>query len=176
VSLYNIMMGVYPAWPALLAFLGLNRERVPRFRDCYVEDGYIKVLHRAGGNVRSYYTTEHAALKAIPEYVSETDWPQLDTTYGVYTFKVMKELQPLVDKALETYGPRDPLQLIERVCLMKGDPITDLHVRQSFDYFHKHVGVKLEELSAAGKNPIAILDSDHPWPKDISIPNPLDEG
>jgi hypothetical protein len=57
-GLYNMLFGSNPAWPAILATLGLTPNDVGRYRDCYVEkrdDGaYHVVVHtRNGGGNRS---------------------------------------------------------------------------------------------------------------------------
>lgn len=52
-SLYSMVFGQNGAADAILATLGLTRESVGRFRDCFVAKGEIAVYTRNGGGNRS---------------------------------------------------------------------------------------------------------------------------
>jgi hypothetical protein len=100
VSLYNILHGVDPDAEALLAHLGTTRGAVPRFRDCYIEDGKICLYTRMGGGNRGHwdmYETDPGAncdcpgciaeryLPTLPGYLynEDDDW---DSTYANYYY------------------------------------------------------------------------------------------
>jgi hypothetical protein len=51
-TLYNIMFEQNPKGDVILATLGLTRQDVGRFRDCFVADGKIAVYTRNGGGNR----------------------------------------------------------------------------------------------------------------------------
>lgn len=51
-SLYNLMFGQSEYSTSILATLGLTKESVGRFRDCFVADGEIAVYTRNGGGNR----------------------------------------------------------------------------------------------------------------------------
>jgi hypothetical protein len=55
VSLYNMLFGVNPMSDVLLAALGLDRAKVGRFRDCYIDGKFIVVHTRNGGGNRDHW-------------------------------------------------------------------------------------------------------------------------
>lgn len=75
-SLYNALFGVNPVADVLLACLGTTRDRVPRFRDCFLDDGCIVIHTRTGGGNRDFYESEEECRSAYPEYFEGDDPPK----------------------------------------------------------------------------------------------------
>lgn len=70
-SLYNALFGTNSNADILLASLGITRANVPRFRDCYLEDGKIVIYTRTGGGNRHYYESVKSCRDEYPEYFKE---------------------------------------------------------------------------------------------------------
>jgi len=79
-SFYNLIFGENPASDVLLATLGLSRDDVGRFRDCFVSDGKIVVYTRNGGGNRECWHLDepeygnpnckhHVILKEVDEKI-----------------------------------------------------------------------------------------------------------
>ncbi len=108
-SLYNLVHGENPFSSVLLAMLGITRNDVPRYRDCFWTGEHIAIHTRTGGGNRdSYdspesrreaypeiYDTEEAVnagpfnrdLQALPTYVRDED-DDFDSTYATFYFTV----------------------------------------------------------------------------------------
>mgnify|MGYP003586944994 CR=1 FL=1 len=84
-SLYNMLFGMNPDSDKLLSLLGATKEDFGRFRDVYMEDGYIIVHTRCGGGNREDY---------FPDWVEDHPWyshdedDSFDYTYADIYFKV----------------------------------------------------------------------------------------
>ena len=84
-SLYNMLFGTNPSADQLLKLLDATREDFGRFRDVYVEDGFIVVHTRCGGGNREDY---------FPDWVEDHPWyshdedGSFDNTYADIYFKV----------------------------------------------------------------------------------------
>ena len=108
-SMYNMLFGVNKVAPILLATLGLDQSKVPRFRDAYIQDGKIVIYTRTGGGNRPYYESLDECkenypddfegdekyiptgpwnedLRALPEFVEDFD-EDFDETYANFYFK-----------------------------------------------------------------------------------------
>jgi hypothetical protein len=70
-SLYNALFGKNPLSTTFLKVLGLTEDKVPRFRDCYLDDDRIVVYTRTGGGNRDYYENEESCRENFPEYFGE---------------------------------------------------------------------------------------------------------
>lgn len=105
-GLYNMVLGVNEAAGALLAMLGLNPAKVPRFRDCWW-DGTNIVLHtRTGGGNREYYESKESCedrtyegpfntdLRKLPTYVRDED-DSFDCTYANFYYTLPPEYEHL---------------------------------------------------------------------------------
>ena len=99
-----MLFGANPHASVILATLGLDRESVGRFRDCYVTEGKIAVYTRnGGGNRRCWHSDEpengnatckhRVVTKDAPVYafMAKDDWPEgkapgnwFETRGGVY--------------------------------------------------------------------------------------------
>ena len=122
-SLYNMIHGENPLAVALLGVLGLTRDAVPRYRDCWWTDEMIAVHTRTGGGNRDYYESESRCRSNYPEYFTGPDDPSgpwnkdlraiegfeydeddgFDTTYATFYFKP----SPVISKALAGLQAQD---------------------------------------------------------------------
>ena len=103
-SLYNMLFGVNSAAPLLLAMLGIDKNAVPRFRDCFLADGKIVIHTRTGGGNREAYEAENDALTTLPGYVSDSD-DDFDCTYANFIFEVPVKFAHLLGKIPEGVDP-----------------------------------------------------------------------
>ena len=84
-SLYNMLFGMNPDTDKILNVLGKTREDFGRFRNVYLDEGYIVVHTRNGGGNREDY---------FPEWVEDHPWyshdedDDFDCTYADIYFKV----------------------------------------------------------------------------------------
>lgn len=112
-SLYNMINGVNPMTPILLAMLGINISNVPRFRDCYFDGENIVIYTRTGGGNRDWYESPQSCrdnypesfdgedeptgpwnsdLQALPGYVRDED-DDFDSTYASFYFNVSPHME-----------------------------------------------------------------------------------
>ena len=121
-SLYNMLFGENPFAELLLHVLGTTRDRVPRYRDCFLtEEGNIVIHTRTGGGNRDLYDSaenykaeypeasadelqgpfnEH--LRALPGFQGDAD-DDFDSTYANFTYEVPAVARDMV-KTLQTLG------------------------------------------------------------------------
>jgi hypothetical protein len=84
-SLYNMVFGMNPDSDKLLAILGTTREEFGRFRNVFMEDGFIVVHTRCGGgNREDYFPTW---VETHPWYSHDED-DDFDCTYANIYFKI----------------------------------------------------------------------------------------
>jgi hypothetical protein len=88
-SLYNLLFGTNPFSNVLLQMLGVSRDDVPRFRDCFLnEEGTEIIIHtRTGGGNRDEYESENDALTLIGGYKFDAD-DDFDCTYADFHYAV----------------------------------------------------------------------------------------
>lgn len=86
-SLYNLVFGMNPDADKILQFLGKTREDFGRFRNVYLEDGYIVVHTRNGGGNREDYEYVFDEMSEHPWYSHDED-DDFDCTYANIYFKV----------------------------------------------------------------------------------------
>lgn len=91
-SLYNLVHGENNFASVLLAMLGLSRDEVPRYRDCYWTGEHIAIHTRTGGGNREDYEDGNAYLVSQPTYVRDDD-DDHDSTYATFYFTVPEPLQ-----------------------------------------------------------------------------------
>lgn len=124
-SLYNALFGFNPHAPLLLSFLGITANDVPRFRDCFVDDGQIVVYTRTGGGNREYY--ENAAsrareyedseysgpwnddLRALAGFVRDED-DDFDCTYASFYFEPSPDIAKLVGQLVAIGAESNPAE------------------------------------------------------------------
>ena len=129
-GLYNILFGQNPQAEVILATLGLTKEDMGRFRDCFVAHGEIAVYTRNGGNNR--HCVQDYENGGWPDGPAETDCGQtgcygciishrlpqhpcylrdsdddFDTTYATVYFRFPEEFAEGL-QALDQGQPFDP--------------------------------------------------------------------
>lgn len=128
-SLYNALFGVNPYAPLLMGFLGVGPGDVPRFRDCYIEDGKIAIHTRTGGGNRAFYENEARCKAEYPEYFDGSEdapsgpWnddlrglpgftydrdDDFDCTYATFYYNPSPEVAKLVAQLGEIGGSQNP--------------------------------------------------------------------
>ena len=86
-SLYNMLFGVNADADRLLALLGYTRADCGRFRDVFVDDGYLIIHTRNGGGNREDYRDVFHAMSQHPWYSHDVD-DDFDPTYANIYFKI----------------------------------------------------------------------------------------
>ena len=86
-SLYNLVFGMNPDSDKLLALLGKTKADFGRFRNVYLEDGYIIVHTRNGGGNREDYEDVFDEMSEHPWYSHDAD-DDFDCTYASIYFKI----------------------------------------------------------------------------------------
>ena len=86
-SLYNMIFGMNPDADKLLEFLGKTKEDFGRFRNVYLDDGFIVVHTRNGGGNREDYEDVFDEMAEHPWYSHDED-DDFDCTYANIYFKV----------------------------------------------------------------------------------------
>ena len=86
-SMYNMLFGVNPDTDTLLSLLGKTAGDFGRFRNVYMEDGYIIVHTRNGGGNREDYEDVFDEMSEHPWYSHDAD-DDFDYTYANIYFKV----------------------------------------------------------------------------------------
>ena len=86
-SLYNMVFGMNPDSDKLLEVLGKTTADFGRFRNVYMEDGFIVVHTRNGGGNREDYEDVFDEMSEHPWYSHDED-DSFDCTYANIYFKV----------------------------------------------------------------------------------------
>ena len=86
-SMYNMLFGVNPDTDTLLSLLGKTAGDFGRFRNVYMEDGYIIVHTRNGGGNREDYEDVFDEMSEHPWYSHDED-DSVDYKYANIYFKV----------------------------------------------------------------------------------------
>lgn len=86
-SLYNLLHGVNPDTETLLNVLGYTTGDFGRFRNVYVQDGFIIVHTRCGGGNREDYSEVFSMAEDHPWYSHDQD-DDFDSTYADIFFKL----------------------------------------------------------------------------------------
>lgn len=89
-SLFNMVFGENPSADKLLEVLNLNKGDFGRYRDVFVEDGFIVVHTRNGGGNRDEYEDVFDELAAHPWHSHDADC-DFDNTYANIYFKVPED-------------------------------------------------------------------------------------
>lgn len=106
-GLYNLFFGENKQADVLLAALGLTRDSVGRYRDCYIENGEIALYTRNGCNNREHWEFSFAEyqegedcpcpgcvityqLPKHPCYLRDQD-DDFDATYATVYFRFPEE-------------------------------------------------------------------------------------
>ena len=70
-SLYNLLHGENQSADLLLGLLGITREDVPRYRDCWFDGKRIVIHTRTGGGNRDFYEHPDVCRENFPEYFED---------------------------------------------------------------------------------------------------------
>lgn len=109
-SLYNMLHGVNPFASFLLTLIGVDPDMIPRFRDCYVNDEGLIVIHtRTGGGNREHYEDGNEYLQEIEGYVRDED-DSFDCTYANFYYKPDELFKPVVDGIKEMSAAETPAE------------------------------------------------------------------
>jgi hypothetical protein len=77
----------------LLKMLGVEKEEIGRYRDCYIIEGeHIVVLPRTGGGNREYHEDDNSMLQNLESYSHDKDC-EFDSTYVVFYFNVRRNIR-----------------------------------------------------------------------------------
>ncbi len=94
-SLYNMVFGMNPDSGKLLEILGKTQGDFGRFRNVYMEDGYIVVHTRNGGGNREDYEDVFEEMSMHPWYSHDQD-DDFDCTYANIYFKLPEDEKLMV--------------------------------------------------------------------------------
>lgn len=94
-SLYNMVFGMNPDSDKLLELLGKTAADFGRFRNVYMEDGYIVVHTRNGGGNREDYEDVFDEMSEHPWYSHDED-DSFDCTYANIYFKLPEDEKLMV--------------------------------------------------------------------------------
>lgn len=89
-SMYNMLFGMNPDSDKLLSLLGKTAGDFGRFRNVYMEDGFIVVHTRNGGGNREDYEDVFDEMSGHPWYSHDAD-DDFDCTYANIYFKVPED-------------------------------------------------------------------------------------
>lgn len=119
-SLYNTVCGENPHADKLLGLLGITREQIPRYRDCYARDGKIVVLTRTGGKNRAEY--RNAAFTVVDYVYRRTAaWRRIDaddtfdSTFAHWHFYLPPAQDNAIGKIEKEQGYYDPMTIFQQV-------------------------------------------------------------
>lgn len=106
-SLYNMIFGSNPDANKLLELLGKTQADFGRYRDVYVEDGYIVVHTRNGGGNRESYEEVFEEMSQHEWYSHDED-DDFDCTYANIYFKIPEDkLQSFVGLLDQGHNPAE---------------------------------------------------------------------
>jgi hypothetical protein len=111
--MYNMLFGTNDKASVLLACIGVSPNSIPRFRDCYIENGKIVIYTRTGGGNREFYESQESCRDNYPEYFDGKEDPSgpwnsdlrksqhflydqdddYDCTYAYFFYKFPEEYQ-----------------------------------------------------------------------------------
>jgi len=105
-SLYNQLFGVDPLAEYYLRVIGLKRESIPCFRDCYLwceKTGELRIClyARIGGNNRKDYRTALETLSRNMYWLSDTD-DDFDPTFCIIEFSIPDDCRDDIESLIST--------------------------------------------------------------------------
>ena len=134
-SLYNAICGTNPFAPSLLAILG--NPKIPRYRDCYVDEAdNIVILTKTGGERRASYESAEVwqansqdltpwdkpdcegpwneDLRKITGFIEDKD-DDWDGNFAYFYYSVPEGMADIVAEIKEKQGIYDPLGTFRQV-------------------------------------------------------------
>lgn len=94
-SMYNMLFGVNPDTEQLLSLLGKTTADFGRFRNVYMDEGFIVVHTRNGGGNREDYEYVFDDMSEHPWYSHDED-DSFDCTYANIYFRVPENRKDFV--------------------------------------------------------------------------------
>lgn len=114
-SLYNMLFGSNPSSEQLLSLLGKTQGDFGRYRDVFVEDGFIVVHTRNGGGNREDYEYVFEEMSEHPWYTHDAD-DDFDCTYANIYFKIPEDkMQTYVALLNQGHNPSESWQKVLEV-------------------------------------------------------------
>ena len=117
-SMYNMLFGMNPDSDKLLGLLGKSKADFGRFRNVYMEDGYIVVHTRNGGGNREDYEDVFDEMSEHPWYSHDED-DSFDCTYANIYFKVPEHHKDFVAIMQLNEGSNPKTQWAELFAMME---------------------------------------------------------
>ena len=128
-SLYNALFGENPLSELLLTALGISRDDVPRYRDCYLDGDEIVIHTRTGGGNRNSYETEERCRRNYPEFFENGQsrsgpwnsdlrkipgfkWDEdddFDSTYADFRYEIPEAFKAIFDNLRELGAAEKPV-------------------------------------------------------------------
>jgi hypothetical protein len=86
-NLYNMLVGENEYADILLKVLGVEKQNIGRYRDCFFNGEHIVIFTRTGGGNREYHEDDNAMLQNLNHYSHDKD-DEYDHTYAWFYFNV----------------------------------------------------------------------------------------
>jgi hypothetical protein len=151
-SLYHALFGLNPFSNMLLEMLGTTPDRIPRYRDCYLnEDGSEIIIHtRTGGGNRSSYEKggeyweegqiDNDALRALPGFKSDAD-DDFDCTYADFHYEVPEAFRSQVELLRQLGAVQNPGERWQKLLTdLKGGDTSKPGVKRALEVGEKIMG------------------------------------
>jgi len=118
-----MLFGENQAASILLKILNIEKSDIPRFRDCFLNDGFIIIHTHTGGGNRDFYDEPNeenlegpwnTTLKNNMYFVRDED-DDFDSTYANFYFSFPDEYKDDLDalsKGTENYKPSEKWQMV----------------------------------------------------------------
>lgn len=103
-SLYNMLAGYNPSTEQIMNLLELSPGDFGRYRDVYIQEGYIVVHTRCGGGNRDDYEDMFDSVSEHPWYSHDEDC-DFDSTYADIYFKLPEDAARSVAGLLDQGQP-----------------------------------------------------------------------
>lgn len=130
-SLYNLVHGENPFASVLLSMLGITRDDVPRYRDCFWTGEQIVVHTRTGGGNRDDYEDGNSFLQGLPTYISDAD-DDYDSTYANFYFTVPETVKWVIPQ-IQAEGKSPAEKWHEALERIKTADVNDPQVKRVMD-------------------------------------------
>lgn len=160
-SLYNMVMGINPYGPGLMALLGIDPRMVPRLRDCYVdvEAKQVVVLTRTGGGNRLGYAEENAWMESRPGFVKTED-DDYDSTFAKFWYAVDAKDADIIDEVAKAQGPFDPMKRFQALVEEMGSANPSPAAQEALAKGKAMLKPVFDAIRDNTEGNIAILDED----------------
>lgn len=150
-SLYNMLFGTNPFSGVLLQMLGVTREEVPRYRDCFLnEDGTEIIIHtRTGGGNREDYEDGNNYLTLVDGYKFDAD-DDFDCTYADFHYEVPEACKSQVTLMKDLGAVTNPAERWQEVLDgLRGRDTSKPDVQRAIAVGEQIMGQIMKSLNAA---------------------------